>query len=862
MLRNNIEVISDEIKADLESAEIPDWFRHTKAKNGDVSFSIIQNNKVFPGTEEPPRRTGKELIKKHKFSKTEAICVVGCGLGHTLFTLLTKCEKGVSILLIEPEVYLVKQALSNFNFAKAIEEKRLLIATTKDEVAVLISYFEMAEVIENWYFHVEPYTNHLPDVYFDILQHAGKMLNSIRCNTGTMMGAGSIIAYNDVLNLPYMIKHPGVNVLKDKYKGGSAVVVSTGPSLQRNIHLLLDKKYREKVVVICVAQAARILLAYGITPDYMCTVDYGKVNLSHFEGLENCNIPLIALNKTYAPIIANWNGPLYIATSLNQERDSITDMWLKKGHVDQGGSVSHFAFGVAILFGCNRIALIGQDLAYEGNISHHSLADSSGKLELQDNNIEWVVDDPRSPIYNQKTQMGGAVSVDGFFGGSVITNTGLASFINAFDFIARQYKGKRFYNCTEGGASIPSFRHCTLYSFLNRCKKIKPNPHNEDVDVQADIKRALQYCDADLEVLNRCIDYAKKAKDSAEGLLKYIGKSKGNKFNELLNENYRCSVEAQKNAAKNPLLEIAIYKASREIAGNDLLVSGKNLKKDDSILRTRVKRNLHIIESAIEEGEILINHYKETRENLETIQAGKELVQKQIHKSHIEDCKEYLAKGNWGLPLLEIQNDKELLNKNKSVYESLLKMRAEAIKAGKEYQQNNQKKNDKLLTIIYCHEKARENGKERKFNICLKYLLFAHKIDPDDQSTWYGLASTYMMLADFDKAKEFYEKMLDETDSNQIEYEYCLCLFNNDEIEDAFSVLYKLLERTEEYDNILFDAAKLVYALDNDREKAMEVLKLYINKHENPDAYKFAIEIASDEEKEFYVKKYKKLVGG
>ncbi|WP_141043442.1 motility associated factor glycosyltransferase family protein, partial [Campylobacter coli] len=74
-----------------------------------------------------------------------------------------------------------------------------------------------------------------------------------------------------VYNLPQMITHPSYTKLLSKRKNLSdtAIIVSTGPSLTKQLPLL--KKYASKATIFCADSSYPILAKHGIKPDYVCT---------------------------------------------------------------------------------------------------------------------------------------------------------------------------------------------------------------------------------------------------------------------------------------------------------------------------------------------------------------------------------------------------------------------------------------------------------------------------------------------------------------------------------------------------------------------------------------------------------------
>jgi hypothetical protein len=258
-------------------------------------------------------------------------------------------------------------------------------------------------------------------------------LNQILCNTGTIAGAaGGIIADNDIACLPYVIRHRGVAELKDLYKNKPAILISTGPSLAKNIHHLIGME--DRAIIIAVGQALRVLLAYEIKPDFICTVDFGEVNYVHFEGLMDSDIPLVTINRAYAPLLKAWQGPKFIAaTPVPGYEHMATGILTNKGFIESGGSVAHLVFGLAQLLGCNPITFVGQDLALD-KTSHIALADAGGEVMVDENGmIGWKIKDQRCHLFGNTHGMGPVRYIPGYYGKPVMTNVGLASFLTVFE---------------------------------------------------------------------------------------------------------------------------------------------------------------------------------------------------------------------------------------------------------------------------------------------------------------------------------------------------------------------------------------------------------------------------------------------
>lgn len=298
-----------------------------------------------------------------KWNKENVTVIIGIGIGHALNRILSQIEKGHHVVVIEPIGQIYRIAFDRYDFSEHIESHALLFAPTKADADMIFSHLEAYKVIEDWNIFVELITRTRPE-YWKLADYVMEVLNQIQCNIGTVTSAGGKIADNDIATLPYVIRYRGVSELINLFQGKPAICVSTGPSLERNIHLLKD--IQDKVIIIAVGQALRPLLAYDIRPDFICTVDFGEVNFTHFAGICDETVPLVTINKTYAPLLKAYKGHKFISASVSPKFENTAHGALKDmGELAQGGSVAHMAFGLAAVLGCSPILFIGQNLALE-----------------------------------------------------------------------------------------------------------------------------------------------------------------------------------------------------------------------------------------------------------------------------------------------------------------------------------------------------------------------------------------------------------------------------------------------------------------------------------------------------------------
>lgn len=280
-----------------------------------------------------------------------------------------------------------------------------------------------------------------------------------RFNTINRADARGIL--NNLYNLTAFAQ---ASELHKKFIGCPAVIVSPGPSLQKNVLLL--KKIKGRALIICVLHALVYLQKEGIHPDFVIHVDpvdlktlndkKGEVKKSLWEKwiLEN------DLSKVNCFITGAYANPSMFSLPTKNT------IWMNPGlpigdyiplgiedYKRVGGSVAHSAFDIAVNFGCSSIALIGQDLAY----GEKGLAYAPGGLNRK-----------KGDKYMETH--GRDIEVTGFHGKPVTTNEIFLSWSEFFSSFAEKLQSSnlRLFNCTEGGMYIEGFRHCKLQSFLEK----------------------------------------------------------------------------------------------------------------------------------------------------------------------------------------------------------------------------------------------------------------------------------------------------------------------------------------------------------------------------------------------------------
>lgn len=181
---------------------------------------------------------------------------------------------------------------------------------------------------------------------------------------------------NAVTNASRLKTAQTIDAILGKYHGKAAIVVASGPSLNKQFGTLHFFRGSE-VVLVCCDSAYKPLIDHEIVPDYVVAVDPKPQNKVFFQGTESRHGQscLIASSVVHPAVLEAWKGPLVL---FNPELDYSTDFWAALpylvgnfGSVAVGGSVLSAAVSIVVSgFMCDRVALVGADFCWYGD-SHH-----------------------------------------------------------------------------------------------------------------------------------------------------------------------------------------------------------------------------------------------------------------------------------------------------------------------------------------------------------------------------------------------------------------------------------------------------------------------------------------------------------
>lgn len=239
----------------------------------------------------------------------------------------------------------------------------------------------------------------------------------------------------------HMLPYSNINQLKQELltkdiEDIPAIIVSAGPSLDKNVHLL--KEAKGKAFIIAVDASIRTVMQAGVQPDLLCSVDPNSPE-HFFSGLDLKDVCWACNQWTNMNLLDTYAEHILYFGSFGDTWNDILkqNLGYEFPNVVSGGSVSTEAFMIALQMGFKNIVLIGQDLAFTGGVSHTK-------------GIEDALGDNDSYIKSRQI-----VEVEGINGERLQTDYQMWFYKQWFEKVIRIYKDKIYViDATEGGARI------------------------------------------------------------------------------------------------------------------------------------------------------------------------------------------------------------------------------------------------------------------------------------------------------------------------------------------------------------------------------------------------------------------------
>ncbi|MDH4027509.1 MAG: DUF115 domain-containing protein [Nitrospirota bacterium] len=501
--------------------------------------------------EDPAACANQAVDLLGKIEKEGIIVLFGFGLGYFAEEIFKKFEKGHLLLIYEvmPEMFKLALKVRDLSILLNSDRVKIVLGENADNYSVIHLYHQHIINGKFWVIEHKPSVKLNPDRYENFFRRLKEEKNLVETGISTVIGRGKEFMDAFFTNIPSIMRRPGVLGLKDAFKGCKAIVVSAGPSLDKNVHLL--KKLKGKAVIIATGGALPTLLSSDIFPDMVVEIDPASENIEDkFQDIPVLkHVPFISLVQYTPELLKLYPGPLFMNSALGNIAFLWMDnTWEDKGNIECfGGSVAHLAFATAEYIGADVIALVGQDLSFTGDRAH-----TVGYSDDLDRRL-------KAGIEKGQRNIAGSMIVKDIFDEEVFTLNQFITFKTSFENRIRQF-GRTIINATENGLLIEGAVNMRLADFIDEyCSD------SQEVDifsVLSDMENSeIKY---DMDLIFKKLRVARKKYDeiktASRKILSHIKRVKSLKENNQKDSpelnNVLKKIQRLSENIKNPLLDI------------------------------------------------------------------------------------------------------------------------------------------------------------------------------------------------------------------------------------------------------------------------------------------------------------------
>lgn len=469
MIKKNLEALDrlfpgmkkliDERKEELLKKEQIEIEEET-ALNGETILKAKKEERILylSGRRDPVGPAKNQIGLLGRIETTAPVFMVGLGNIHYLKELFRATDKSVMIMIYEPSFTIFYKLLGLIDVSELFQDRTIVLCVeginAENYEAICNQMLAADRVAIMKSFIVPNYEVLFLKQVCAFIKCLEKIANAYQVEVNTVIRYANVKADNILHNVNYVRKGYQATQLEQVLPlDVPAIVVSAGPSLNKNIQEL--KKAKNKAFIIAVDTAIKPLLKEGIVPDMFAIVD-GLKPLDLIKVEECREIPLITTDDAAKAVLEYHTGKKFF---YNQGRRYVNHIYELNNKVYVGmmvgGSVATLALALCCYVGFQTVILVGQDFAYTNNKSH---ADGTFKEKMD-------------TVDTSKYKM-----VEGNCEKEVPTDEILSDYRIWFeDFIEYWAKNVdqslRVINATEGGAKIKGTEVMTLKEAIaSECK--------------------------------------------------------------------------------------------------------------------------------------------------------------------------------------------------------------------------------------------------------------------------------------------------------------------------------------------------------------------------------------------------------
>jgi hypothetical protein len=392
-----------------------------------------------------PQREALMFYRSHPVENADVVLHFGWGLGYGAQILQERLKKSARVIVFEPDEELFKFSLGQIDNHTVFLDTRFQFVVGSRVRQFFDNWTLGCQETDQFLWLTWPAAYQAHAVLADSLRESfQKGLRDRAANLLTHFQNGSLYFQQVLANLEYQ-GDADAGALFGRFKNVPLVIVSAGPSLDRNVRELQGME--DRCFILAVDTALRPLLASGITPHAVIIADPTELNARHIAGVMPESAYLIAEQGVHTSALRSASRRFLFGLGLFP--DSLFAKYgFGKSTLQVWGSVATAALDIACKMRANPIIFTGQDFAYSWDRDYASHTIFHG-----------------APFDARRA---GRCRATDIWGREVHTTENLIAYRDFFVRRIRQTPGIRFINATEGGILTEAAEILSLRDALNQ----------------------------------------------------------------------------------------------------------------------------------------------------------------------------------------------------------------------------------------------------------------------------------------------------------------------------------------------------------------------------------------------------------
>jgi hypothetical protein len=396
---------------------------------------------------------------------SEIIVLFGIGCGYAFDYIINNYKNIKHLIIIEPTNQIFKEMLHYKDIPYYNNIIRSITFLVNIDVKIAVEAMKKILLGQNNVFFVYQvcYSTIFDEYKQSFSQKMIEYFKVQRSNFNARSASNALWMKNAILNLEHY--ENSVDEIAGIFEDRIVIIVSAGPSLENNMHLL--KEVAGRAIIIAIGSAIRVLDKNGIIPHFRIATDGLPREKVLLEGIDTKEIPLIYDEKLYFEILNSYEAETFSFIGITDYIDKYFNHIRGKEYsqITTGPSTANAALDMVCKFGCKKVIFMGQDLSYKGDkIRAKGGNIMASELDKEGNKVQETKD---------------------IYGEVVYTKDLYLTMKYILEDIIEVYKTIDFINASEGGLHIKGTVNKRFTDVLD-----KDLSEEKQIDLKREIKNA------------------------------------------------------------------------------------------------------------------------------------------------------------------------------------------------------------------------------------------------------------------------------------------------------------------------------------------------------------------------------------